>query len=74
MMAWLNIVAIWILHRKALNALKDYEMQKKRLGSGRYAIYRPDPREVPNADFWLKDYPERIRKETNINIDDYDKM
>ncbi|MCU5746003.1 alanine:cation symporter family protein [Staphylococcus sp. SQ8-PEA] len=69
MMAWLNIIAIWILHRKALSALKDYEIQRKRLGSGRYAIYRPDPREVPNATFWLKDYPERLKNEKHLNND-----
>ena len=28
MMAWLNIIAIWILHKPAINALKDYEQQK----------------------------------------------
>jgi len=66
MMAWLNIIAIWLLHKPAINALKDYEMQKKQLGSGKKAIYKPDPEEVPNAVFWLKDYPERLRKE-NIN-------
>jgi AGCS family alanine or glycine:cation symporter len=66
MMAWLNIIAIWLLHKPAINALKDYEMQKKQLGSGKKAIYKPDPEEVPNAVFWLKNYPERLRKE-NIN-------
>src|SRR5699024_9311233 len=66
MMAWLNIIAIWLLHKPAINALKDYELQKKRLGSGRKAIYKPDPEKVPNAVFWLKDYPERLKKE-NIN-------
>ncbi len=30
LMAWLNIIAIWILHKPAVNALKDYEIQKKR--------------------------------------------
>ncbi|MCG3399846.1 alanine/glycine:cation symporter family protein [Staphylococcus massiliensis] len=63
LMAWLNIIAIWILFKPAMNALKDYEQQKKAKGSGRYAIYKPDPNELPNATFWLKDYPERLRKE-----------
>lgn len=63
MMAWLNIIAIWILHKPAMHALKDYEQQKKRLGSGKYAIYKPDPKSVPNAVFWLKDYPQRLRDE-----------
>ncbi|TDM02259.1 alanine/glycine:cation symporter family protein [Macrococcus carouselicus] len=63
LMAWLNVIAIWILHKPAVKALKDYERQKKELGSGRYAIYRPDPEELPNAKFWLEDYPERLRQE-----------
>lgn len=62
MMAWLNIIAIWILHKPALHALKDYEMQKKQLGSGRNAIYKPDAKKLPNAIFWLKDYPKRLEK------------
>ncbi|MGJ7586842.1 alanine/glycine:cation symporter family protein [Staphylococcus shinii] len=67
MMAWLNIIAIWILHKPAINALKDYEKQKKKLGSGKRAIYKPDPSKVPNAVFWLKDYPQRLKEE---KIDD----
>jgi len=42
MMAWLNIIAIWILHKPAIQALKDYELQKKQLGSGKKAIYKPN--------------------------------
>ncbi|KIJ88098.1 sodium:alanine symporter, partial [Staphylococcus saprophyticus] len=63
MMAWLNIIAIWILHKPAIQALKDYELQKKQLGSGKKAIYKPDPKKVPNAVFWLKDYPQRLAKQ-----------
>ena len=32
LMAWLNIIAIWILHKPALEALKDYEQQKGTIG------------------------------------------
>ncbi|HDP6022749.1 alanine/glycine:cation symporter family protein [Staphylococcus aureus] len=63
LMAWLNIIAIWILHKPAVNALKDYEIQKKRLGSGYNAVYQPDPNKLPNAVFWLKTYPERLKQE-----------
>jgi hypothetical protein len=35
-------------------------LQKKQLGSGKKAIYKPDPKKVPNAVFWLKDYPQRL--------------
>lgn len=63
MMAWLNIIAIWILCKPALKALKDFEQQKKKNGTGKTAIYRPDPKELPNATFWLEDYPRRLREE-----------
>lgn len=63
MMAWLNLIAILILQKPALQALKDYERQKKEKGSGKFAIYRPEPGEVKNADFWHYDYPERLRQE-----------
>ncbi|AFH69231.1 Sodium/proton-dependent alanine carrier protein [Staphylococcus aureus subsp. aureus DR10] len=62
LMAWLNIIAIWILHKPAVNALKDYEIQKKRLGSGYNAVYQPDTKKLPNAIFWLKTYPERLKQ------------
>jgi len=70
MMAWLNIIAIWILHRPAIDALKDYESQMKRLGSGNYAIYHPDPKILPNATFWLEDYPKRLKK-AHFNEEQY---
>ncbi|RIN14173.1 alanine:cation symporter family protein [Mammaliicoccus vitulinus] len=62
MMAWLNIIAIWILHKPALRALRDFEIQKKQKGSGKYAIYKPAPDEVPNARFWHEDYPKRLKE------------
>lgn len=62
MMAWLNIVAIWILHKPALRALRDFENQKKQKGTGKYAIYKPAPDEVPNAKFWHEDYPKRLKE------------
>ena len=71
MMAWLNIIAIWILHRPAVDALKDYEFQMKKKGSGNFAIYHPDPKKLPNATFWLEDYPKRL-KEAHISEDDED--
>lgn len=61
LMAWLNIIAIWILHKPALEALKDYEQQKAQLGSGYHAVYKPDAKKIPNAIFWLKTYPERLK-------------
>lgn len=35
LMAWLNIIAIWILYRPAMHALKDFERQKKEKGQAK---------------------------------------
>ena len=48
-MAWLNIVAILILQRPALLALKDYEAQKK---AGKDPVFDPDALGIKNASFW----------------------
>ncbi|MFP3325884.1 alanine:cation symporter family protein, partial [Planococcus sp. SIMBA_160] len=49
LMAWLNIIAILILQRPALRALRDYERQKK---AGLDPVFDPDAAGVPDADFW----------------------
>ena len=49
LMAWLNIVAILILQRPALLALKDYEAQKR---AGAKPTFDPDKLGIRNADFW----------------------
>jgi AGCS family alanine or glycine:cation symporter len=48
-MAWLNIIAILILQKPALVALKDYERQKK---EGKDPVFDPIPLNIKNADFW----------------------
>ena len=50
MMAWLNIVAIIILQRPALLALKDYEGQLK---SGVDPVFDPRTLGIERADFWV---------------------
>jgi AGCS family alanine or glycine:cation symporter len=49
LMAWLNIIAILILHKPAMAALRDYERQKK---LGLDPVFDPDVAGVKNADFW----------------------
>lgn len=51
LMAWLNIVAILILQRPALKALKDYETQKK---AGKDPVFDPEALGIKNAHFWEK--------------------
>lgn len=49
LMAWLNIIAILILQRPALLALKDYESQKQQ---GLDPVFDPDKLNIKNADLW----------------------
>lgn len=51
LMAWLNIIAILILQKPALLALKDYEAQKK---AGKDPEFDPDALGIKNAEFWRK--------------------
>ena len=51
LMAWLNIVAILLLQKPALLALRDYERQKK---AGVDPVFDPDALGIRNADFWRK--------------------
>lgn len=48
-MAWLNIVAILLLQRPALKALRDYQQQKK---AGKQPVFRPEELGIRNAEEW----------------------
>ena len=48
-MAWLNVIAILIIQKPALLALKDYEAQKK---EGKDPTFDPDKLGIANADLW----------------------
>ena len=49
LMAWFNIIAIILLQKPALAALKDYEKQKKR---GLDPVFNPEDIGVTNAHIW----------------------
>ncbi len=49
LMAWLNVIAILILQKPALIALKDYEAQKK---AGQSPVFDPDALGIANATLW----------------------
>lgn len=49
LMAWFNIIAIILLQKPALAALKDYEKQKK---EGKDPIFHPEDIGVLNAHIW----------------------
>lgn len=50
-MAWLNLIAILILRKPALKALKDYRAQKK---AGKDPHFNPTDLGIKNADYWEK--------------------
>ncbi|MBE1556679.1 alanine/glycine:cation symporter family protein [Sporosarcina limicola] len=52
-MVWLNVIAILILAKPALLALKDYENQKKQ---GLDPVFDPKKIGIKNADFWENAY------------------
>ncbi|MBN6151927.1 alanine:cation symporter family protein [Xanthomonas sp. AmX2] len=60
LMAWLNIIAILILHKPAMLALRDYERQKK---LGLDPVFDPEPLGIKNADFWRERVLEKNRSE-----------
>ena len=50
-MAWLNMIAILIIQKPALIALRDYEAQKR---AGLDPTFDPDKLGIANADLWKK--------------------
>lgn len=48
-MAWLNIIAILLLQRPALKALKDYALQRK---AGKAPVFKPGELGIRNATEW----------------------
>lgn len=51
-MAWLNIIAIVLLHKKAFASLKDYEIQN---AQGLDPHFDPVRLGIKNADYWLEE-------------------
>ncbi|WP_170008500.1 alanine/glycine:cation symporter family protein [Bacillus fonticola] len=60
LMVWLNLVAILILAKPALTALKDYEAQKKQ---GLDPVFDPEKLGIDNADYWVERKKEEKAKE-----------
>jgi AGCS family alanine or glycine:cation symporter len=49
LMAWLNIIAILLLHKTAFVSLKDYETQS---AAGEDPVFNPVKLGIENADYW----------------------
>lgn len=52
-MVWLNLIAILILAKPALQTLKDYEDQKAK---GLDPVFDPTKLGIKNADYWVHDF------------------
>ncbi|QAV25302.1 sodium:alanine symporter [Neobacillus thermocopriae] len=52
-MVWLNLIAILILAKPALQTLKDYEEQKQQ---GLDPVFDPIKLGIKNADYWVHDF------------------
>ena len=61
-MAWLNIIAIFLLQKPAFKALKDYEAQ---LRSGANPVFHPEKLGIENASYW-----EGTRAEANLAVEE----
>ncbi|MFW0180210.1 alanine/glycine:cation symporter family protein [Rothia sp. P5766] len=53
LMAWLNVVGILVIQKPALQALRDYEQQRKQ---GQDPLFDPRALDIRNADFWENYY------------------
>jgi len=49
LVAWLNLIAIILLRKPALKALKDYQLQRK---AGKEPVFNPQELGIKNADVW----------------------
>ncbi|MEG9297542.1 alanine/glycine:cation symporter family protein [Mangrovibacillus sp. Mu-81] len=61
-MVWLNLIAILILAKPALRALKDYEEQKKQ---GLDPVFNSTKLGIKNAEYWEQEY--KVDKEENAS-------
>lgn len=58
-MAWLNLVAIWLLIKPGIATLKDYEAQKK---LGLDPVFNPEALGIKNADLWMDKLKQQSKK------------
>lgn len=59
-MAWLNLIAIVMLHKVAFKCLRDYEAQK---ALGKDPEFNPAALGIENADYWVKRVAEQGAQE-----------
>ncbi len=59
LMVWINVIAILIIMKPAILALKDYEKQKK---EGKDPVFDPRKLGIKGADFWIEYNDKRKNK------------
>ena len=58
LMAWINLIALWILQKPALATLKDYETQRK---AGLDPVFEPEKIGIKNAEIWNEINSRRLK-------------
>ncbi|MFD2366700.1 alanine/glycine:cation symporter family protein [Pseudoduganella sp. GCM10020061] len=66
LMAWLNLIAIVMLHKVAFKCLRDYEAQK---AAGKDPEFDPVALGIENADYWVKRVADRKDKAEAVPAD-----
>lgn len=65
LMAWLNMIAIILMHKKAFLCLKDYE---KQLAIGLDPVFHPEKLRIRGADYWTGGRAEEIRDKERAKL------
>ena len=65
LMAWLNIIAIILMHKVAYVCLKDYEAQQK---EGKDPVFHPEKLGIKNANYWVGERAEEIRDKERAKL------
>ncbi len=65
LMAWLNIIAIVLMHKTAFVCLKDYEAQK---AEGKDPVFHPEKLGIKNADYWSSHHAEDNQAKEQADI------
>ena len=65
LMAWLNIIAILLMNKKAFLCLRDYE---KQLAIGLDPVFHPEKLGIKNANYWVGERAEEIRDKERAKL------
>lgn len=69
LMAWLNIIAIILLHKTAFKCLRDYEAQK---AAGKDPVFHPEQLGIKNAHYWEGKTDQELLSSSLTNLAEQD--